>query len=280
MKIAKTFILLLSFILTVFIIGCDKEGVSFGLEVDSEKNNRTMRLISYNILEGMKNDRANNYDNFVAWVLEYNPDVLALQEANGFTQESLEELAERYGHNYVVTNRKIGDNYPVAITSKYPIESRRRLTKHVSHGAIFATIEGINFVNLHLWPQNYWHEQNDNRGTEYRQQEMKIFLDSTFYKYPNEDKWLLLGDFNARARIDSTAHAPNTDYSVHDMVADAGFYDTVRHLLDPNAYVGSRIDYVYATPSILIDVVRAEFIRDDFTAVYSDHPPMLVDFRY
>lgn len=279
MKIAKTFILL-SFFLTVFLIGCDKDGVSFGLEVDSEKNNRTMRLISYNILEGMKNDRANNYDNFVDWVLKFNPDVLALQEANGFTQESLEELAERFGHDYVVTNIKVGDNYPVAITSKYPIESRRRLTKHVSHGAIFATIEGINFVNLHLWPQNYWYEPNDNRGTEYRQQEMQIFLDSTFYKYPNEEKWFLLGDFNARARIDSTAHAPNTDYSVHDMVADAGFYDTVRYLLDPKVNVGSRIDYVYATPSILVDVVRAEFIRDDFTAVYSDHPPMLVDFRY
>lgn len=281
----KTIIILFGvFVAAAFVQSCDDDGIGMTVETDPQKNNRSMRLISYNILEGMKGDKANNYDNFVAWLQEYNPDVLALQEANGFTQESLEALAIRYGHSYVLTNVKIGDNYPVAITSKYPIEKRRRLTKHVSHGAIFATINGINFVNLHLWPQAYWHEKDDGLGTEYRMQEMKIFLDSTYYKYPNENKWLLMGDFNSKARIDAVdmTSPQNEDFRVHDMIADADFYDTVRALLDPDEYVGSRIDFVYASPAMLVDVTKAHFIRDEFTKnkEHSDHYPMLVEFRY
>lgn len=55
--------------------------VSAGKDAEFSK----FKVVSYNILEGMKNDKANNYDNFVAWVTEQKPDVLALEECNGFT---------------------------------------------------------------------------------------------------------------------------------------------------------------------------------------------------
>src|SRR5690606_15338017 len=145
----------------------------------------TLKIISYNILEGMKNDRSNNYNKFVDWIKSYAPDVLALQEVNGFNQRKLEELAKRYGHSYVITNLKSTDNYPVAITSKYPIESRRRITLHTSHGAIFAKLKNtdINIVNTHFWPQTYWKSVGDGRGDEYRLQEANVNLDSTIRKF-------------------------------------------------------------------------------------------------
>jgi len=40
----------------------------------------TLRFISYNILEGMKLDKAQNFDNFVDWVKEKDPDFMALCE--------------------------------------------------------------------------------------------------------------------------------------------------------------------------------------------------------
>jgi exodeoxyribonuclease-3 len=39
---------------------------------------------------------------FVKWVKQMDPDVLALQEVTGFTQASLEKLAESYGHSYAL----------------------------------------------------------------------------------------------------------------------------------------------------------------------------------
>ena len=69
-----------------------------GLEVE------TIRLLSYNILEGMKEDKTNNYDNFVAWMNEIDPDIFAIQEANKLTDEILGTLAARFGHQYIQTN--------------------------------------------------------------------------------------------------------------------------------------------------------------------------------
>ena len=41
----------------------------------------------------MKLDKAQNFDNFVDWVKEKDPDFMALCECNAFTEESLTALA-------------------------------------------------------------------------------------------------------------------------------------------------------------------------------------------
>src|SRR5690606_5634659 len=246
----------------------------------------SLRIISYNILEGMKNDRANNYDNFVSWVNSYNPDILALQEVNGFKQKDLEELALRFGHPYVITNLKATDNYPVAITSKYPLESRRRVTLHVSHGAIFAKLKDkdFNIVNTHFWPQNYWHTQGDGLGNDYRLHEANVILDSTIRKFPNEPNWILVGDFNSVSRKDYLPSVTTNNYWVTDEIEEAGFMDAIHYLhgYKENGtanysfnYPGRRIDFLVSSQSVLQKVIKAEPIYDDFTAVFSDHPPMM-----
>jgi len=283
-------------ILTFSTYSCsDDDGIYLAVEPEENTNEDVLRLISYNILEGMKLDKANSYDNFVEWVNKYDPDILALQEANGFTQESMEALAARFNHPYVITNVKVGDNYPVVFTSKYPLEKRRRVTKHVSHGCIFASIKGVNIVVTHLWPQGYWHEEGDGLGTEYRLQEINIVLDSTINKFPMEPKWLLMGDFNSVSTIDKDGlDNPNSrDYRVHNTIQEAGFSDALRHLHNyfqrttPTVYggwkpggKGSRIDFIYGTNAMLRDVVKAQIIYDDFTDNFSDHYPTMVDFRY
>lgn len=281
--------------------GDKTEDIHLAIDPGESVNTETLRLISYNILEGMKLDKDYNYDNFVDWVKKYDPDILALQEANKFTQASLEALAARYGHPYVVTNVKIGDNYPVALTSKYPVTERRKITKDVSHGAIFANIKGVNIVVLHLWPQGYWHVANpsDGLGTEYRKQEITIYLDSTIRKYPTEKKWLMMGDYNASSPVDSVdlANGKTADYQVHRLVMKAGYSDVLRTYRsdfqrsaptlygDPTGwsrpdYNGGRIDFVYGTPAMLTNVTFAKMIYDDFTHNKSDHYPVMVEFRY
>ena len=77
------------------------------LAAQSEK---PLKIIAYNILEGMKNDTTAGKQEFAAWVRTQDPDILALQETNGFTQESLQALAESYGHPYAILCKEPG--YP------------------------------------------------------------------------------------------------------------------------------------------------------------------------
>ncbi|SMG09996.1 endonuclease/exonuclease/phosphatase family protein [Sphingobacterium psychroaquaticum] len=246
----------------------------------------TLKIMSYNILEGMKNDKANNYNKFVEWVRSYNPDVLALQEVNGFNQKALEKLALRYGHKYVITNLKSTDNYPVALTSKYPIDARRRVTLHVSHGAIFARLKDtdLNIVVTHFWPQAYWYKVGDNLGNDYRLQEANVILDSTIRKFPNEQDWVFMGDFNSISRKDYDPTVTGNSYAALDEIEKAGYMDAIHHLHGYKSngtavydfqYPGRRIDFIFGTPSVLKRVTKAMPIYDDFTKVYSDHPPML-----
>lgn len=149
------------------------------------KGKGKLKLLYWNIQNGMWADQGNNYDNFVAWVKSYDPDVCVWCEARTLyytgtydkmtdaertlcktkgstTDEGWSNLAGRYGHKYVYIGG-FRDNYPQVITSKYPISNMKRLVGDknttVSHGAGWATIdfagEKVNIVCLHTWPQKY-----------------------------------------------------------------------------------------------------------------------------
>jgi hypothetical protein len=74
-----------------------------------------LKIIVWNIQNGMWSDQGNNYDNFVAWVKSYNPDVCiwcesrsnyqtgkktAMLEDQVYLPDGWGELAQRYGHQY------------------------------------------------------------------------------------------------------------------------------------------------------------------------------------
>ena len=243
----------------------------------------TLKIVSFNIENGMALDKASNYDHFVAWVDSVSPDVLALEEANGFRQHSLEKLAARWGHPYVITNVKATDNYPVALTSRYPLVSRRKVTMWVSHGAIFAKLRDADFniVVTHLWPQSYWHQQGDGLGNAYRLQEINIILDSTIRKFPSEENWTFMGDFNSVSRKDYDPPDPAQNFDVTDAIEQEGYEDVIHALHGYKAnqtaaypwdyYPGHRIDFLFATPAVRKNLIKAYPIHDAFTAKYSDH---------
>ncbi|MCQ2116337.1 MAG: endonuclease [Bacteroidales bacterium] len=157
---------------------------AFGLNAKKPVQ-KNFRLLYWNIQNGMWSDQGNNYDNFVKWVQEYDPDVCVWAEAqtiyitgtatkcaveDRYLVENWAELAARYGHSYVFVGGH-RDNYPQVITSKYPIEGVDRIIGNVgnhpedqrdtivSHGAGWATVKvkgkTVNIVTLHTWPQAY-----------------------------------------------------------------------------------------------------------------------------
>ena len=254
----------------------------------------TLRFISYNILEGMKLDKQQNFDNFAAWVREKDPDFMALCECNNFTEESLTALANRYGHTYAILCKETG--YPVGLTSKYPIELRSRMLEEVPlwHGALHLRIKDINVVVLHLYPFGTYPNGQGAAGSgdAYRDTEINCILDNTIRRYPAEPLWLMSGDFNSYSPKDADAMPANTYYETHSTVLRSGYADALRDRHSqffrsvPTVYGGwpdgngRRIDYIYASQAVMREITCSEIIYDEFTDMHSDHYPVMIEFRH
>ena len=118
-----------------------------------------LRVMLYNIQYGMWADQTNNFDNFVAFVKKWKPDVCIFNEAKSgwadgvasscysnsyhlfknnstYTEGSnmmnaqWKSLAARWGHSYHACSNN--SSFPQVITSKYPITTIRRYPEDVS----------------------------------------------------------------------------------------------------------------------------------------------------
>lgn len=226
----------------------------------------TLRVIMWNIQNGMWADQHNNYDNFVEWVKRWDADICIWCESETiykdmsnksastkYLTDGWGELAARYGHSYA----KVGgnrDNYPQTITSKYEITVEQRITdtdvegKPISHGAGHFTIvkdgKKINIVTMHMWPQSYGYgvasadretSTANSEGHKYRAFEMQYIVDNTVNneKYAAEEYWIIGGDTNARSRLDNW-HYQYADTSAalltHDIILNnTNLKDVIAH---------------------------------------------------
>ena len=214
-----------------------------------------MRLLYWNIQNGMWDGQNDNYDRFVNWVKAQDPDICVWCEAQSiwltdsdqampkedrYLVENWGELAARYGHKYwgIGGHR---DNYPQVITSKYPIEYVSKIVGEepdlvVSHGAGWATVEvngkKVNIVTLHTWPQAYAYRAEDREaskaeqgGDKYRAMEMQYICEHTIGTVPEakDQLWMMMGDFNARSRVDNAKYGYADDdpkLLVHDYIRE------------------------------------------------------------
>ena len=289
-----------------------------------------LRVLYWNIQDGMWADQAANYNNFVKWVKRYDPDIciwceaasiyrtgtdISAPTAERFLPDGWPTLAARYGHSYYALSGK-RDNFPQEITSKYPVTTLLKITdtdvsgKPVAHGAAIQQVEvngrKINFVTCHMWPQGYGFgvtgedaqeaSKAAHEGDYHRRFEMQYIIDHTVNdpEYANED-WILVGDMNSRSRKDNWYYGYADDSTVL-ITQDVVLQQT--NLLDiiaetwpgtfcSSTYGNARIDFMYASPSMMTRVVDAGFVLDKWTIPHktpyfydpSDHRPILVDFQ-
>ena len=162
-------------------VGCSSQTVSIEEEAP-------FRLLFWNIQNGMWAEQGKNYDSFVNWVREQNPDVCVWCEARSIyytgTRDKLPleekylvdnwpELAARYGHRFVYVGG-MRDNYPQVITSKTPIHGMAKIVGEepdsvVTHGAVWAQVsvadKTLNLVALHTWPHPYAFNATDQEAS-------------------------------------------------------------------------------------------------------------------
>lgn len=215
---------------------------------------RDLKILYWNIQNGMWSDQGNNYDNFVEFVKSENPDICVWCEAESryrtgtnvkmagceeaYLPWNWDILARRYGHQYVLVCGK-RDTFPQVITSRFPIRIVKRITGNgddivVVHGAGWAQIDvagkTLNIVTLHTWPQKYGYLAEDRtesaknqEGDVFRAKEMEYICGQTIGSVPEaaSQYWMMLGDFNSKSRIDNRIYGMAEDdkgFLVHDYV--------------------------------------------------------------
>ena len=273
-------------------------------KVSDWNNSKNLRILYWNIQNGMISDQHNNYDNFVKWVKKWDPDICVWCESETiykdktgsgtstkFLPDGWPQLCARYGHAYAAVggNR---DNYPQTITSKYPIKTIKKITdtdksgKPVAHGAGHFQVEvhgkKINFVTLHMWPaahafgaSNTTTSAAAKEGDYYRQFEMQYIVDQTVNNpaHASEEYWILCGDTNSYSRMDdwSSKYSEKdpTKLITHDVILNqTNLKDVIAHRdcygEKNNAILRCRIDFIYASPKMFDHITNSIMLMDSW----------------
>ena len=245
----------------------------------SRSGEKPLRLLYWNIQNGMWSGQEDNYDAFVGWVKEKKPDICVWCEAQSiyytgtdrrlpaeerYLVDNWKSLARRYGHKYVYVGAH-RDSYPQVITSRYPIENVSRITGSepdsiVVHGASWARIKvrgkSLEIVTLHTCPLAYdfrlkkaskaEQEADAARGGGdlYRRMELETICSSTILTDPEASShyWMMMGDFNSVSRLDNCFYGyPDDDkrFIVHDYILNNTPYRDIVRELHPRSFLAS-----------------------------------------
>ena len=122
---------------------------------------QSLKIIEYNIRNGMQYDQWQGYAGLVNWVRLQDPDILVLCEGRSLYAtdgkklpkaeqdfpDRIDAFAEQWGHPYTAVSAEDGP-YPVLVTSRYPLEVVQQLCGKAlyAHGGVHIRVAGLNLV--------------------------------------------------------------------------------------------------------------------------------------
>lgn len=276
----------------------------------AQESNTNLNVMTYNIWNGFDwgKDTVRN-DNWIKWIQDKKPDVLALQELCGYNEEKLRVQATKWGHHYVKILKTEG--YPTGITSRKPIILKERVIDDLWHGMLHCETYGIDFFVVHLSPAD----------ANFRLKEAAIIAQKI--KAIKSDKYIILGDFNAHSPFDETVlknnrillekYANNTsekysnlrlgeyDYSVISSFLALPAIDvsnnyinvtnkftfpspvligSYRNSMDEVIETRQRIDYILTSPIIAKSCTNVTIYNSGEADSFSDHYPIMAEFNF
>jgi len=253
-----------------------------------------MKLMTYNILDG----GGERLGGIIDIVKREAPDVLVINEANGFSadgNEVLKRFSAQTGLQYgVCAGTEFG--YDIAVFSKTIFSETetlmpgKRAAMRIEVGSPFGT---ISVVGLHLSPTQ----------EEVRLLEIQTIMESQ----EGHMNAVMMGDMNALSRRDgysatAVAHFNETQkkkftkdgvprYEVIDAVMSAGYQDSgvlskqnaVTTVPTPSntdaAHADLRLDYIFLSEALAPHLASYRVIKDATTDGASDHYPVIVELR-
>ncbi|HBJ36973.1 MAG TPA: hypothetical protein DDZ51_19885 [Planctomycetaceae bacterium] len=266
------------------------------------KSPTTIKVITHNVWYGFTKKSEPRHANWRKWMNSEQPDVVALQELNTYTDEKLASDAKSWGHSYSVLLKE--DGFATGITSRFPITDVARIREGMHHGLLRCRIEGIWFYVIHFHPSDYVR----------RVEEATLLAKDIEQLGEQNPRIVLAGDFNGFSPVDREHYAsdpklvpffqmldqrnPNSrnlnngqmDYEGIEAILKQGFMDLVARFRSPDdSFVGTfptrlvsdedhgtdrRLDYIFVSPNLTSQVQSAKILRDDITELLSDHIPV------
>jgi exodeoxyribonuclease-3 len=266
-----------------------------------------LKLMTHNVWYGFTKKSAPRYDQWRAWMAEQAPDVVSLQELNGYTAEKLAADAASWGHAHSALLKD--DGFATGITSRFPLSNVARIREGFHHGLLRCRVEGVWIYVIHFHPSNYAH----------RIAEAALLAEDIAGLAEDSPRIILAGDFNGFAPVDKPhydadpalepffmrldAENPQArnlnngrlDYGGLEAIVAQGFIDVVASRRTPSdPFVGTfptslvsdedhgtdrRLDYIFVTPNLFKAVESAAILRDATTEVLSDHIPVTATLR-
>ena len=245
-----------------------------------------LKIVNWNVLYGFNHGKA--IDAGAKWLASQQPDVVALQELNGFTEKSLNQLARNtdadgWAHPYSAILKEGG--FPVGLTSSKPIETIKRQVDGFHHGYLHCRTHGVHFFVVHFWPGK------DHEGEQVAQEIKTLISEGEIV--------VLLGDFNTHSSRDAEFLAQRTkvksQYNVVEYFEDIGMVDLVaKHSPDVKFTCPSpitiprwsaneeellskrqRIDFIFTSPGFAKNSTEGVVNTSKEIESISDHYPVI-----
>jgi exodeoxyribonuclease-3 len=124
--------------LLLFVLFCTCVSPLPGQAPDSPE---TLTVVTHNVWYGFTKKGEPRHAEWLRWMAAQAPDVVSLQELNGYTAERLASDAKAWGHSHSVLLKQ--DGFPTGITSRYPISDVRILRDGFHHGLLRLSLTHI-----------------------------------------------------------------------------------------------------------------------------------------
>ncbi len=250
-----------------------------------------MKVLTYNILCGgdKRLTGENRRPRILSLLKDASPDIVALQEANGFDDPGiLQAFSDSLGLPYFTLSNgalyEDGDRYNVVLFSRYQLSDIHHFNECTFQSAALSAVAHTPLGRLSLCTVHL-HAFDERK----RLAELSC-LQTHQRKFPAQ---ILLGDFNAVSRIDSYP-AETSEFELTYNVTDklnqslvdlfaqnrekklATFPTGLKaenNLLEPR-----RIDYIIASKNLSCLVSNLQVIRTPAARRASDHFPLLAEF--
>jgi exodeoxyribonuclease-3 len=257
-----------------------------------------MRLMTYNILTGGSDGAdGGRLDRVVEVIRGVAPDVLVLNECNGFERNGLRTLYRlegQLGMRAVLARAQTGFHVALFLRRGRLLETHC-LSREVHHAVLAATLDvggvALKVIGAHLCPF----------GGDARLLEVQHLL-----RFLREEHVFIMGDLNALSPHDASRHDPSRwlprrrarhvlaepfgklDTRAISALEGAELVDVLRargndaptvltQLGEDRENYQARIDYVFATAAAAERVRRAERVDGALVETASDHYPLFVD---
>ncbi|MDB4438055.1 endonuclease/exonuclease/phosphatase family protein [bacterium] len=260
-----------------------------------------LRILTYNVLYGFNHGKAP--ETGAKWIAGQKPDIVALQELNGFKQSSLEQIAKKWNHDHARILKEKG--FPVGLTANSEITVIEKRLDGMWHGYLHCKVKDKHLFVVHLSPSRH----------AFRMKEATLLCAKVKPLLAAGEPVLVLGDFNCNSPLDQKwlaarpkdeevidektakrrAGNADPDSAVMSQFLDLGLIDLV-HAKQPTAELKKgtfatrllpkyqtdeqrkdktwRIDFILADPTLAKRCSSARIPRDKEVDLISDHYPV------